>query len=118
MAYVINYWYTVNIGKCRQNNQDNLFCVGDFLEYENNGVDGIKSGQKMSTDLPIFGVFDGMGGEECGEIAAYIAAKSLSAFSFSKDIKKAIPIFANQPMPPSVSTQKSTKSFLWEPPLP
>lgn len=88
MSYIINYYFTSNIGKCRKTNQDNFLCITNYLNYENSGTDGIINGQTISSDRPLFGVFDGMGGEECGEMAAYIAAKELSAFEFDKDIKQ------------------------------
>jgi len=42
-------------------------------------------GTKTSKDISIFGIFDGMGGEECGEVASYIAAKNASALKIGKD---------------------------------
>ena len=86
MSYVINYFYTSHIGKSRKTNQDNFFCDTDYLNSDNIGTEGIKEGYAVSSNQPTFGVFDGMGGEECGEMAAYIAAKELSTFRFYKDI--------------------------------
>ena len=84
MSYSIRYYSVSHIGKCRKNNQDNLFSDGLYLECENEGTVGIVSGTVSSRDEPIFGVFDGMGGEECGEVAAYIAARSFAEFTFEK----------------------------------
>ena len=86
MSYVINYFYTSHIGKSRKTNQDNFFCDADYMNSENSGAEGIHEGHSISSEQPVFGVFDGMGGEECGEMAAYIAAKELSAFKFDKDV--------------------------------
>lgn len=88
MAYVINYHYVSHIGKHRKENQDNLLCNGQYLDCRNVGTVQIEQGSQISSKAPIFGVFDGMGGEECGEMASYIAAKELSEFVFDKNVKK------------------------------
>lgn len=88
MSYTIKYYYTSHIGKRRQSNQDNLYCNGDYLNYDNSGTDGIVEGSISVSKQPVFAVFDGMGGEECGEMAAYIASKELSEFQFGKAIKQ------------------------------
>lgn len=41
------------------------------------------SGCSGSDRRPVFGVFDGMGGEECGDIAALLAAKEASMITVS-----------------------------------
>lgn len=88
MSYVIKYYYTSHIGKCRKINQDNLYCNGNYLNYDNSGTDGIIEGVLSPSSQAVFAVFDGMGGEECGEMAAYLAAKELSDFQFEKDVKQ------------------------------
>ena len=88
MSYVIKYYYTSHIGKCRKTNQDNLYCNGNYLNYDNCGTDGIIEGVLSPSSQAVFAVFDGMGGEECGEMAAYLAAKELSEFQFKKDVKQ------------------------------
>jgi len=42
-------------------------------------------GTKTSKDISVFGIFDGMGGEECGEIASYIASKAATEIAIGKD---------------------------------
>ena len=42
-------------------------------------------GTKTSKEISVFGVFDGMGGEECGEIASYIASKAASSIVIGKE---------------------------------
>lgn len=93
MSYVIKYYYTSHIGKCRKVNQDNLYCNGNYLNYDNRGTDGILEGVLSPSSQAVFAVFDGMGGEECGEMAAYLAAKELSDFRFEKDAKQDFAIF-------------------------
>lgn len=76
MAYQIEYAYTCHIGKIRNNNEDNFWCCGDRLEAKNQGMSHIRSGRKKQSDLPMLAVFDGMGGESCGEMAAFLASSS------------------------------------------
>lgn len=85
MAYEICYYCMSHIGKVRKINQDNFVCIKKFMNYENEGTDNMIQGKVMSSQTHVFGVFDGMGGEEQGEMAAYIAAKRLSEFEFSKN---------------------------------
>lgn len=76
MAYQINYAYISHIGKVRGNNEDNFWCCGDFLPARNKGTRGVRSGRKKVESYPVLGVFDGMGGESCGETAAFLAAET------------------------------------------
>lgn len=76
MAYQINYAFISHTGKVRLNNEDNFWCGNECLPAENHGTDGVKSGSEKVSVSPIFGVFDGMGGESCGEIAAYLSAET------------------------------------------
>ncbi len=79
----IEYFYTSNIGKCRKTNQDNFFCNGEMMDYKNEGTGKICSGNAFCEEEPVFCVFDGMGGEECGEMAAYLAAEEMKNSDFS-----------------------------------
>ena len=71
MAYQIKYAYTCHIGKIRNNNEDNFWCCGEFLNAQNQGMSHIQSGCRKQSELPVMAVFDGMGGESCGEMAAF-----------------------------------------------
>lgn len=75
MAYKIEYFCVSNIGKCRKQNQDNFICDGKILPFQNEGTYNALHGEVDVKDNPLFGVFDGMGGEDCGEMAAYLAAQ-------------------------------------------
>lgn len=88
MAHTIEYFYTSSIGNCRKTNQDNFFCNGNMLDCKNEGTNGVCSGKVTADKNPVFSVFDGMGGEECGEMAAYLAAKEMENHTFSEDMKK------------------------------
>lgn len=86
MAYQIEYAYTCHIGKIRNNNEDNFWCCGDSLEAQNQGMSHIRSGYMKQSEYPLFAVFDGMGGESCGEMAAFLAAEACGEhFKTAKD---------------------------------
>lgn len=86
MAYQIEYAYTCHIGKIRSNNEDNFWCCGDSLEAQNQGMSHIRSGYMKQSEYPLLAVFDGMGGESCGEMAAFLAAEACGEhFKTAKD---------------------------------
>lgn len=87
MAYQIEYAYTCHIGKVRNNNEDNFWCCGESLDSENKGMSHIRSGRAKQTELPLLAVFDGMGGESCGEMAAFLAAESCGQYYNEKKKK-------------------------------
>lgn len=78
MKYNISYICISHKGYCRSINQDNFICDGKYMEqaylseYKTEGV--------ISNNMSLLGIFDGMGGEECGEVASYIAAKAATAY--------------------------------------
>ena len=74
--YRIRYFCCTHTGKCRSLNQDNFICNGICRDAVNDTLKYPISGIVSASETPLFGVFDGMGGEMCGEIAAYIAAES------------------------------------------
>ncbi|MBU5482545.1 PP2C family protein-serine/threonine phosphatase [Blautia sp. MSJ-19] len=80
MAYQIEYAYTCHIGKIRNNNEDNFWCCGEQLAAQNQGMSHIHSGRIRQSELPLLAVFDGMGGESCGEMAAFLAAESCGRY--------------------------------------
>ena len=80
MTYQINYAYTCHTGKVRRNNEDNFWCCGDLLPASNNGMEEIHTGTCPREKLPTLAVFDGMGGESQGEMAAYLASSTLGQF--------------------------------------
>lgn len=44
------------------------------MKADNLGTEGVLVGRAAQSQNPVLAVFDGMGGESCGEIAAYLAA--------------------------------------------
>ena len=95
MAYQIDYAYTCHTGKVRTNNEDNFWCCGVRLPVHNQGVDGILAGHTQHWQLPMLAVFDGMGGESCGEMAASAAVEALGGFyeENKKTLKKEPVVF-------------------------
>lgn len=85
MGYEIKYYCLSHVGKIRKNNQDNFYCNGQYMEFENRGTAELICGTVQASDDAIFSVFDGMGGEEHGEIAAYLAAKKMSECAMEQD---------------------------------
>lgn len=90
MAYQIAYAYTCHTGNVRANNEDNFWCCGETMQAENQGTGGVHAGSTSQNKLPVLAVFDGMGGESCGEIAAYLAADACGKYyqQHKADIKK------------------------------
>lgn len=85
MLYKIHYSCLSHIGNIRNNNQDNFICDGYYMNTDNNWIDFPICGTKTNREKVTFGVFDGLGGEECGEIASYIASKTASTIKIGKE---------------------------------
>lgn len=76
MNYRIRYSCLSHAGKSRRLNQDNFICDGQYMD---DASDPVRFPLQGSVDpgLPgVFGVFDGLGGEQCGETASLIAART------------------------------------------
>lgn len=85
MPYDVSYWCSSNIGKIRSINQDNFVCDGYLMAGGGYGLPEPMTGTKTIREACLFGVFDGMGGEECGEIASYIAARDAAVWKSPKN---------------------------------
>jgi len=68
-----------NTGKKRLNNEDNFYFNGNYLDKINSGTAELLYASFSLKDMACFGVFDGLGGEEFGEVASYTAVKTLGA---------------------------------------
>ena len=75
MIHRIDYVFACHRGRVRMTNQDNLCCDGFCLPREHEGVP-LRAGSAAPDEARLFAVFDGTGGEEMGEAAAYIAART------------------------------------------
>jgi len=72
-------------GRVRTNNEDNFYFNGSYLKQENVGLAKAVHKKISGKNDSVFCVFDGMGGEECGEIASYIASKTASTIEIGKE---------------------------------
>ena len=75
MQYKIQFSCISHTGYVRSTNQDNMICDGRYRELTGEPLSFPLSGEIYPKEPALFGVFDGMGGEECGDVAAYLAAK-------------------------------------------
>ena len=85
MGYHIHYACVSHVGKIRSMNQDNFICDGHYMQSRNDETKFPLCGTKTSDEISVFGVFDGMGGEECGEVASYIASQNAAALEIEND---------------------------------
>ena len=85
MKYVISYACVSDRGRARRINQDNFICRGVYMEPPDGGVAFPLTGKTEPSGRAVFGVFDGLGGEMCGEAASLIAAKNASKLTLGAD---------------------------------
>lgn len=65
-----------NVGKKRQNNEDNFYFGGKTFDWSRSNSQETLSAKQLNGDYFIAGIFDGMGGEACGEVASLLCAKT------------------------------------------
>ena len=58
----------------------NFWCFGESLPVNNEGTKGYLLKDYFGNRAPAMAVFDGMGGESCGEIAAFLASEEFGKF--------------------------------------
>lgn len=78
MNYRITYRCISHRGRLRRMNQDNYICDRKYMQFWETQASPPLSGQVTSKGSTLFGVFDGMGGEEYGELASWLAAQCAS----------------------------------------
>ena len=74
---IINYAVNSSVGRVRKENQDNYFLNGEIKKKEVANDSAYGKSEEM---LQVFAVCDGMGGEQGGETAAYIAVDTMAGF--------------------------------------
>lgn len=75
MTYRVKFSARSEVGNVRTNNEDNLYCCGTIMTVSSRERPFFLNG---FSDTPcVFAVFDGMGGEDCGELASLTAAELL-----------------------------------------
>lgn len=77
----VEYACVCSVGRLRRNNEDNFYCDGHIREDVDSTADTELSGTVYSDTNELFAVFDGMGGEACGEVASYVAAYESRLFA-------------------------------------
>ena len=79
MRFSIDAACGCNMGKIRKNNEDNFFFDNKCLEQENEGLRNIATFSDNLKNGLCVAVFDGMGGESFGEVAAFTAARQMQS---------------------------------------
>lgn len=74
MPYILDAACLCNTGKVRKNNEDNFFFDGRCLEVDNSGLKHPVTMTKTLRRELCVAIFDGMGGENFGEVASFAAA--------------------------------------------
>lgn len=69
----------VHVGNVRENNEDNFYYNGIYLNETNRETPLVYS-EKRESNIQIYAVCDGMGGEEAGEVASLIAVETLTKY--------------------------------------
>lgn len=77
MAFRIQASCGCNMGRIRKNNEDNFFFDGKYLDENNQGLEQTLVFEDILKDGFCVAVFDGMGGENFGETASYVATQRL-----------------------------------------
>lgn len=77
MKFTIQAACGCNTGKLRRNNEDNFYFAGKCLERDNNGLKNPVTIEENLKNGFCAAVFDGMGGENFGEYAAFAAARQM-----------------------------------------
>lgn len=79
MVFTIEAACFCQTGKVRRNNEDNLFFEGRCLEPDNTGLHNpVTMEGKLRNEMCV-AVFDGMGGENYGELASFAAASRMQS---------------------------------------
>lgn len=79
--FKVEYACLSSVGKVRRNNEDNFYCDGHIREDVSSVEEAAFSGVVGVDTNELFAVFDGMGGEACGEVASFIAASNSELFA-------------------------------------
>lgn len=76
--------FICDLGKVREKNQDNLYFQGKVLKMRHTKAKSRILWRTSTKKAVCAGIFDGMGGEQWGEIASYLAAETLRNVMFEK----------------------------------
>ncbi|MCR5735253.1 MAG: protein phosphatase 2C domain-containing protein [Lachnospiraceae bacterium] len=84
-VYEVSYCLVSDIGKIRKINQDNFICNGIYLRNHEGKMDDPITGVYDGKGDLLIGVFDGMGGEEHGEMASLLASETAAVTERAED---------------------------------
>ena len=90
MKYTLSLVCLTNRGRLRRENQDNYICGQLFREPNGPDTDRPSASMISSGSPYVYGIFDGMGGEECGEIASYLAAREAASVNLTENAPDAL----------------------------
>ncbi len=91
MAYQVTYACISHVGKRRKSNQDNFYCDGICARPDApHALTFPLTGKTYADGRPLFAVFDGMGGEERGEMASLLAAQTARTAQKSGDAQSVL----------------------------
>lgn len=79
--YKVSASCACHMGKVRSNNEDNFYFNGNILPNNSNGTSSFLHCTKAMKQPVCFSVFDGMGGEECGQEASFLAALTFQKYA-------------------------------------
>lgn len=85
MAFTIRAACLCDTGRIRSNNEDNFLFRGLSLRQENSALSTVLRHSCTTEKKQLYAVFDGMGGENHGEAAAFAAAKAAYGISRRED---------------------------------
>lgn len=79
------------MGRIRQNNEDNFYVQGRYRHEDETKNDIVFAGEFPARGKELVAVYDGMGGEACGEVASLLAASHTGPLSGKeKDVNQAL----------------------------
>lgn len=67
-------------GHIRNHNEDNFLINGQYMQQDHQSLEMPHTLRQSTKEQIVLSVFDGMGGENAGELASYVAAKELAGY--------------------------------------
>lgn len=77
-----------HMGYIRENNEDNFYFHNNFLDLEHETMQEVLTDSFSTETIKSAAVFDGMGGENAGETASYVAAQTFSKVCYIQQVSK------------------------------
>lgn len=90
MLYRLEYVYSCNKGESRRVNQDNFVCGQVYLPPLHENIMNASLQVNALDESFLLAVFDGIGGEMCGEMASWIAADTFHNWDLQRGEKSLI----------------------------